>query len=163
MHNNLSSSDNSKVGGRPSKGEQIQMQKVLRKYFERGISATSVSSETGYNIKTVCKYFDEWAEQIMDLDRKDFFEQQKLDRVQIISSFDKQIIDAYKFLDEISEQISYSKKKDNTIPKYLLTSHLEVMRYISSITEKRGAFLMSPVIDRVLKDKILEMMKNGQN
>lgn len=160
----MSSPDGSKVGGRPSKGEQVQMQKTLRKYFEWGLSATSTASQTGYNVKTVCKYFDEWAEQIMELERKDFFEQNKLDRIQIISSFDSQIIEAYKFLDEISEQISDSKKKGVIVPKHLLTLHLETMRYISNVTEKKGALVMSPVLDQVLKDKILEMIKkNGQD
>jgi hypothetical protein len=160
----LSSPDNSKVGGRPSKGEQVQMQKILRKYFKQGISATSAASETGYNIKTVCRYFDEWAEQIMELERKDFFEQNKLDRVQIISSFDSQIILAYKFLDEISEQIAATKKKGIIVPKHLLTLQIDTMRYISNVTEKKGALVMSPVLDQVLKDKILEMMKkNGQD
>lgn len=140
------------------------MQKALRKYFERGISATSTASDTGYNVKTVCRYFDEWAEQIMELERKDFFEQNKLDRIQIISSFDSQIILAYKFLDEITEQIASTKKSGIVVPKHLMTAQLDTMRYISSVTEKKGALVMSPVLDQVLKEKILEMMKkNGQD
>ena len=98
---------------------------------------------------------------ILELERKDFFEQQKIDRVQIICSFDSQIIEAYKFLDSISEQIVQAKKKDSIIPKHLLTLHLETMRFVSSVVEKKGAFAMSPVMDQALKDKITEMMRNN--
>ncbi len=52
--------------GRPPKTTQLQMQKELRQYFERGISATVASSKTGINIKTVCKYFEEWSERIKE-------------------------------------------------------------------------------------------------
>jgi hypothetical protein len=150
-------------GGRPTKGEQAKMQQIFRKYFDRGISATATASQTGHNVKTVCEYFEEWSEQIIELEKKDYLEQHKLDRVQIISSFDTQLIEAYKFADEISNQITLAKKKKGGIaPRYLLEINLDVNKFISSLIEKKGNFVMSPVIDQALKDMVNGMIrKNG--
>jgi len=54
----------SRSNGRPTQKQQLEIQETLRKYFEKGISASSTSQRTGINIKTVCKYFEEWIEQI---------------------------------------------------------------------------------------------------
>ena len=54
---------------RLAKNQQITMQRKLRVYFERSQSASFASQETGVNIKTACKYFNQWAEKISEVNQ----------------------------------------------------------------------------------------------
>ena len=51
--------------GRPSSANRLQIELRLRPYFERGASASATAQLTGYNIKTVCRYFEKWTRQIL--------------------------------------------------------------------------------------------------
>ena len=145
--------------GRPSKMTQLHIQKLLRTYFERGIGASVTSEETGINNKTVCKYFDEWSEQISESETVDFLERQKKERERVVVTFDKQILDACKFLDYVNDEIEKCSKENKAIPRHLISSKLEIMKFISSLTERKGSFVMQPIMGEALKKKIEEWMR----
>ena len=147
--------------GRPAKETQLSIQKILRQYFERGITASLTAQRTGTNINTVCKYFDEFYEQAAESEKFDFLERQKKERERIVISFDGQILDAYESLDDLDSQIKKYKQDDKVIPRHLLSLKLEVMKYITSLTEKKGAFVMQPAMDEALQNKIEEYMREN--
>ena len=93
--------DKKSQSGRPTVHAQLQIQKTLRIYFERKISAATTSREVGVNVKTVCKYFHEWAEKVNEFETGDFLERQKIDHGRIIASFDAQILEAYRYADKL--------------------------------------------------------------
>ena len=135
------------------------MQKELRKYYERGISATVTASKTGINVKTVCKYFAEWSEQISESESSDFLERQKNERSQIIVAFDEQILSVHEQLDEIENQIKKYKQENKIIPKHLLSLRLEIVKYVSSLIEKKGLFTIQLPPDEVIEQKVKEIIK----
>ena len=145
--------------GRPTKTEQLQMQKSIRKFFELGISATVTASKTGINIKTVCKYFDVWSEQIRDSESKDFLERQKNVRSQIIVTLDTQILSIHEELDDVETQIKKFKQEHKIIPNQLFSLRLEISKFLSNLTEKKGIFMMQPIMDEGLMHQIKEMVK----
>ncbi len=149
--------------GRPSRAGQLHIQKQLRPFFERGISASLTAKKTENNIKTVCKYFDFWAQEISELEENDFLERQKKERNRILVSFDKQILEAYDLLDYINEEIKKLREQDKTVPRHYLSSKLDVMRYISSLVEKKGSFAMQLTMDESLEKKIGEMIRKHEN
>ena len=42
--------------GRPTKQEQQTVQKIIESYFWKEKTYEQISNETGFNIKTICKY-----------------------------------------------------------------------------------------------------------
>lgn len=96
--------------GRPTRTTQLQIQKELRKYFELGISASSTSSQTGKNIKTVCNYFNEFAKEIKESESIEFLDRQENARNQIIVTFDRQILLVNHHLEDIEDQIKKFKQ-----------------------------------------------------
>ena len=56
--------------GRPTKQEQRQVQKIIESYFWKEKTYEQISNETGFNIKTVCKYlkpmYDEYSKRMME-------------------------------------------------------------------------------------------------
>lgn len=148
--------------GRPSKTSQLEIQRELRSCFEQGIYALLTAEKTGINIKTVCKYFDFWTQEIIESEESDFLERQKKERTRILVSLDNQIIDAYKLLDSVDEEIKKIKEQHKAVPIQLFFLRLAVMRQISALIEKKGSFAMQPIMDEALQKKILEIAKKHE-
>lgn len=149
--------------GRPSKTEQLRIQREIMPYFEHGVSAHVAAQKSGINVKTVCKYYNDLAEGINESEENDFLERQKKQRAQIIVSYDNQILDANKHFDDINDQINRLKKEQKPIPLHLFSLRLDAMKYRSYLTEKKGAFLMQPTIDEALEKKIDEKIRKHGN
>lgn len=145
--------------GHPSKPAQVQMQEKLRRYFELGISATLAAQKVGLNVKTACKYYDEWTERITEQQNGDFLERQKADRERTIISFDTQILDMLDSLDSVNIEIKRYQDEKNPVPRYLFAHRLEVQKVIADLIAKRGAFAMQPSIDDNLREKIQELIR----
>ena len=147
--------------GRPAKQVQLNMRKKLHWFFERGSTATLAAQRTGININTVCKYFEEFFEQVMEAEKSDFLERQKKERERTIIAIDGQIFDAYEFLNELDMQIAKSKQEGKMIPRHLLSLKLETGRFISVLTERKGLFLMQPSVDEAINKKIETWMRDN--
>jgi len=56
--------------GRPTKQEQKQVQKIIESYFGQEKTYEQISNETGFNIKTICRYlkpmYDESSKRLME-------------------------------------------------------------------------------------------------
>lgn len=135
------------------------MQKKLRICFERGISATVASKEVGINIKTVCKYYEEWVQQINESETADLMERQKNERQRAILSFDYDIIEAYKQSDYISSELNKLREENKPIPRYLFSFKLEIMRFISNLKERKGAISMVLDSESSIDKKIQERLQ----
>jgi hypothetical protein len=145
--------------GRPSRTAQIHIREKLRECFEYGLSATITAQKTKINIKTVCKYFDEWLEQITEQQTADFLENQKTERTRIIISFDKQILDVAESLSEINFEIKKNKDGGQSVPRYLLAFRLDMQKFIASLIERRGSFALQQPIDEKMKTIITDMVR----
>lgn len=149
--------------GRPTRSEQVQIQNVLRKHFERNLSASYTAGITGINIKTVCRYFDDWADQISEAEEKDFIKRERKERERIRLSFDGLIVEEYELLDEIKQEITKYRKQNKPVPRYLIASQIEILRTISGLNEKKGYFSMQMPVDESLQKIIEEKIKNAYN
>lgn len=142
--------------GRPTRKTQLEIQQTLREYFDLGITATLAAKEADINIKTVSKYFTEFAEQIEEKEKQEFTERYKTERIRAINSFDWVLLRAKKLLDSIQIQ------KENPSAQ-ILSLELQTLRFISYIIEKKAGVNLQPTIDDSLKNTISEMLKNNEN
>lgn len=147
--------------GRPSRSTQLEIQNNLRKCYDLGLSARTAARKTHINVKTAAKYFDEWTEQIMESQKQDFIENQKIERARIIASFEKQISDADDSLDMINSEIDKCQQKNQAIPKYLIGYKLDAQKFIASLIERRGAFVLQLPIDETVKSTIANMVREN--
>ena len=149
--------------GRPSKGQQLVLQNKLREYFERNQSASFASQEVRVNIKTVCKYYALWSEQISKACNLDFIARQRQDREQILLSYDKLIGHLYDHLDTINLEISKADKKSKEVPRHLLASKLQTINMIGNLNERKGTFQLQIPAEESLKKTVEEFSKKWQN
>jgi superfamily I DNA/RNA helicase len=143
--------------GRPAKAVQRQMEKILRPYFERNVTASYAARETGINIKTVCNYFNQWSEQIRTETQKDFLSRQQELRERTILNYDDLIFKEYQILDNVDKAI---KRYKNEVPKHLVNVFQDLIKTIANLIEKKGQFTIQPVPEEVIRQKISEMKKH---
>jgi AraC-like DNA-binding protein len=139
------------------------MRKKLRKYFEHGLSATLAAQKSGMNIKTTCKYFDQWTQEISEQETLDFLQRQKLERERTIISHDKQILEAVETLDELNEQIQECKDTKKPVPRFLFSHKLELQKFIVSTLDKKGAVSAQIPLDDRIKQKISELIQDAKS
>lgn len=149
--------------GRPTRKKQLDIESKLKSYFEQNLSAYFTSNKTGINIKTVCKYFNRWVDQIKQAEDDDFLKRQRIEQERLIQSYDNIISTNFELLDSIKKEISKSKGTEKLIPRYLLTCHTEILKAISTIMEKKSSVLIEPDLEKIVERKIHEIMtRNGQ-
>ncbi len=134
----------SNSNGRPTQKQQLEIQETLRKYFEKGISASSTSQHTGLNIKTVCKYFEEWVEQIRKINDMDFLRRIKLEREQYLTVLDQQLLKLFEIQDYIEKHFSNPKEYmpgQSVIPNPYLKERMNIINMICQIMNKKFELL----------------------
>ena len=135
-------SDEKGKSGRPSIQSSLDMQKELRQYFMQGYEAEFTSGQTGHDIKTVYKYFHEFAEEIIRSDTEDWQSKRDFERTRIIISLDRQIFQANKYVQEIENEIKNFRDENKLPPRHLMSSYFEITRYITSLIETKGSFAL---------------------
>ena len=66
--------------GKPSKHEQLEIERELRSLFINGLSPYAAANKTGHSINTVRKYYRKFYKEIRDLEGQDFAQECK-DRI----------------------------------------------------------------------------------
>ena len=148
---------------RLAKNQQVTMKRKLRVYFERNQSASFAAQETGVNIKTACKYFNQWVEKISEANELDFISRQKQYREQILFSFDIQLSHLYDTLETINLEIRKHEKKGTEIPRHLISHKLSTINLISSITTRKGELQVTPSLDEHIDMEIKKRFEKYQN
>jgi hypothetical protein len=98
--------------GRPSKAEQLRIQKMIRPYFDLGLSAHFVSTLPGMpNEKTIQKYFKQWTKDLSKDIMKSFdqIKSEVIGKTQLI--FDKQILNIAILQNDLMEYHQESKRE----------------------------------------------------
>jgi len=132
-----------RMNGRPSKKEQLEIQATLKKYFEKGISATTASQLTGFNVKTVCKYFEDWYTQIKEIVDMDFLRRVKIERERYITVLDNQLLKLYELQDDMEKHFIPPEKtwKSTLIQSTHYKERLHLVNMICQIMEKKFQLL----------------------
>lgn len=144
--------------GRPSKTGQLEIEKILLEYFQRNVTASFVSAKTGINIKTVCKYFSKWSNERTQVVLRNFEKREVEEREGIMTAFDLQIWEGYEFRDHINAEIEKFTKENKTVPRYLYSLKMEIMRYNSKIMLEKKSFMVNvPDKKSILYEKMLPL------
>ena len=148
--------------GRPSEAEQLEIERTLRPYFEKSTSPYVTSRETGIDIKTVRKYFNEWVEEIMEPEHKDFIYRSKIAKEQAILACGDQLLKLYKIQEYIEKQTEDTIKQSGGIPKseqWLYKRQIDVSNAISNLISFKTTLTNTPTADIRLEKKTEELLK----
>jgi len=122
--------------GRPTKTDQLEIEHVLRTYFERKISAWLTSQKTGINMKTVCTYFKQWKKEIMEFEKneraKTYTEEKNLNSMYL----EGLKLELHEIFDNNKVEIKKLKEKEKPIPKHITSAQLSTIKSLTELTMK---------------------------
>lgn len=133
-----------KKPGRPTKKEELETFEIMVKCFGDGLSAPAAAKKAGVDPKTAYKHYEDITNQYREKSFGDLFERQENDRIQVIASFDKDIEEASELLDQIRADKQWYLDKHKPIPKHLFILEIDVMKYRSTIKDRKASYVYIP-------------------
>ena len=107
------SHDNAHERGRPSKAEELQIERTLWPLFTKLYSARFAAQKTGYNIKTVAKYFNKFKQELLESETPDFIQRCREEKERCLYSYDILLSTLYEDKKDIEHLIEVAKKTGN--------------------------------------------------
>lgn len=150
-------SDKQEKNGRPTRLKQLKIQNDIKKYFNRGFSIEDVYNRTGYNRKTISKYYSIWTIEIEKDQLRDLKEREKDARRRTLLCYNDLLCNEYENRDYIVEQIKDEKNKQAIVQ--LLSKRAESTRIIIDLRRKIDGVEVTPTIGEALKEIISETQK----
>ena len=147
--------------GRPSKAEQLQIERKLRPYFARMLSVSFAAKETGININTVKKYYKLWSDEIKAIEHPDFIERSKTIIQNSNLALDHQLSKLYKLQETLKKQINHNIKQNNGIPNLSLGLYkvsILLSEKISDLILKKTNLTVTPTADVTLSNQVKELL-----
>lgn len=144
---------------RPTREEQLEIQRRILLHYNRGLSIEEVHCITGYNSKTISKYFNKLSYEIEKTERQNLIERDKNERKSVILCYKYLMTESYQALDDINAEIEKCKLKKKVLPAYFLSKKLETIRLIATLNEKKGEFIVRPTLHEALDMLIQEKVK----
>ncbi|MFI5416306.1 MAG: hypothetical protein ACHQXJ_03030 [Nitrososphaerales archaeon] len=144
--------------GRPSRAERIQIRKDLEPYFERKVPAYKTAEITGYDTKTVNKYYEEFYMAIYGHETKNFVERFEKERIRYAILLDNLVHESYEMLEDVKASVRKLKDTGEMVPSYLIQSHSKIIQTISHLGEKKASLIMHPdagdMVDEEMEKRI---------
>ena len=150
--------------GRPNKSEQLQMERRLQPYFQKGLSVSFAAKETRININTVKKYYKIWSDEIQSTEHPDFIERSKITILNSNLALDIQLSKLYKLQEILEKQITHDIKQNNKIPNLeinIYKTSIYLSEKISDLILKKTNLAITPTADVILSHEIKELIENG--
>jgi len=134
----------------------LQIEKTLWPYFEKMLSSSIASKETGLNINTVKKYYRQFSDQIRSSLHPDFICNSKDTIQNCIIALDIQLSKLYTLQDKLEMQINNEIKENSTISPTLYKISINLSEKISQLLLKKTDLSLSPTADITLSHYLKE-------
>ncbi len=132
--------------GRPSKFEQLQIEKRLQPLFMIGLSSYSATIETGYSINTVKKYYSNFYQEMRDLEGPEFDQACKDRKISTCFGIDEQLLNMKKMQRELEQK----PQTDGSKYIQLYKLRISLAKSISDLLTKKLNIANSPTSDEML-------------
>ncbi|HZS74466.1 MAG TPA: hypothetical protein VFA69_08200 [Candidatus Nitrosotalea sp.] len=132
--------------GRPSKPEQLEIERTLRPLFMRGLSVYAAADKTGYSINTVKKYYRNFYKEARNMEGQDFAQECKDRIVSTCLGIDREISK----LEKIREEIELKSQNSGAQYIQLCKLRINLSDSISDLHMKRLGIANSPTYDEML-------------
>jgi len=106
-------------------------------FYERGVSATTTSLETGLNIKTVCKYFNQLASDFKKIEDVEFQNRIINERIRYLIVLDRQLLKLYSLQTDMEKNQLIGTTSTGDFFNYHYKERLTLINTIFHIMEKK--------------------------
>ncbi len=158
--------------GRPTKTEQLEIEKELVPLFIVGIGTEMIHQKTGRAYETISKYRKKWYKRATSDIEQDFGKRQQMVKEASLVSLDKQIMELDSIKQELKQEqewlsLKYSEngKSDSTkIPfeKRRISTRIKLVNEITKLQDIKAALEMTATVDEDIENRINKfLIKKG--
>lgn len=155
--------------GRPTKQQEIELEKELNYYYLNNIGVEATSTMSGVSISIVSKYFRVWYDEAHNANNVEFAEQQREAKNKSLTAIDWQLARLLKIQVEIESEVEvYIERQEvdqNTgekpaVPTIKSKQRLrkELATEIAGLQDMKAAVAMSPTIDDDIEHRIKQLL-----
>lgn len=146
--------------GRPSKAEQLEIQKKIWPYFEEQYRVGRTAEETGINKKTVRKHFRILYEQFRSKQDVEFFERCKISKGRTLLALDTCIVELESEASVLKDGITAAKGSLTTDKKWIFAEYRKLMVTIADLELQKNNLESSPTGDISLRNYTNDILKD---
>ncbi len=143
--------------GRPTIIKQLKIKEDVRKFFSRGFHIEDICRVTGYNRKTVTKYYSALAEEIEKEQTKEFAERERDARKRTKLCYNDLLCNEYANRDKIEKMIE--SEANNQAVVHLFSKRAESTRIIIDLRARIDGVEATLTAEEAVK-KFTELQKN---
>lgn len=132
---------------RPTRHKQVDMEKTLREHFEKHHSALYTSELTGHARDTVSKYFNAFAEKMVEEINTNFINRQKIRKEQVIAQLEHDLA----VLDDHLKEVTNQSLGDASNAS-LHSVRLGIVKARSEIKQQIADIDMTPTLDITISE-----------
>jgi len=145
--------------GRPTKMQQIHLEKELYECYIKGFDPIATAKRIGVNRKTAYRYYNQITDEIAKNHKDDYFERVQENLEQIIQGYDYLLQEEYSMLDDINVQLKDAKSK-----LQLFHSKSRILKEIKNIIHEKAELRLNlphhGKLEEMIEEKIKDYVKH---
>lgn len=156
-------------GGRPSRAESEEIRNNIRFYFEKNINASTCQRKTGYNMRTVRAYYNEWTEQLIANHNKEFGTMQKDEIERSLNAMDQQVLELISIQNQIGTKVAFAVKQAEAQKRTLSDDEIRaeirmnLAKSIFDLTDKKTALAITPNTAQTVTEEVKRILDQYKN
>lgn len=145
--------------GRPNKAEEIGIENKIWPYFTQSFSPETVSQKTGYNIKTVRKYYNKFYSIINTDKEKDHVKEWQIIKKKTGFALELQLAEQLETQNSLKKQFKAYEDNGEEVPVWMYKERRKMSESIRVMILSLSNFALQPTADVTLKNQTQEVLK----
>lgn len=143
--------------GRPTLQDQKKIKEIIFSYYENNVESITTSRKTGFNYKTILKYYSLWNTELFLSEKNDFLTRLKITKEKNILMFDNSLISIIKEQKQIQSQLNQTLLVGDLFNFEKLSNlNLKTRDQLLKVLSSKNALIGTPTADTLIKQKELE-------
>jgi hypothetical protein len=145
--------------GRPNKAEEIGIENKIWPYFMQSFSPETVSQKTGYNIKTVRRYYNKFYS-IINIDtEKDYVKEWQIIKKKTGFALELQLAEQLELQNSLKKQFKAYEDNGVEVPPWMYKERRRISESIRDMILSLANFALLPTADVTLKNQTREVLQ----
>lgn len=145
--------------GRPNKAEELEIEGKIWSYFTQFFSPEKVSQISGYNIKTVRRYYGKFHSRISIGKEKDFVKEWQLIKERAGLALEQQLVELNELQNSLKKQFNAYDNNGEQVPSWMYKERRKISESIRNMILSLANLALSPTADITLKNQTRELLR----
>jgi hypothetical protein len=145
--------------GRPNKAEELEIENKIYPYFIKCLGPETVSQLTGYNIKTVRRYYKKFKARIISEKEKDYVKEWHIQKNIARIGLEQQLAEQYELQASLKKQFKAYEDNGEEVHSWMYKERRKISESIRDMILSTANFALLPTADVTLENQTREVLQ----